>query len=135
MLRPEWQKNTFPPGGFPYTDKRTGHVFDATAGNLADRVNQVRNHRLANTHIYKSPEDFDREAIKQEIVDFMCARNSALCSEVDLSLMPPLPPEAPKPPHPCVKCGSLNLTPEMCVSCGGNRAKSWKCECGNVFSS
>src|SRR6478735_2013758 len=127
MLLPIWTKGSFPPGGFPYTDKRTGHVFDATAGNLDMRVNDVRKHRLANTHIYTDATDFDRDAIRQEIVDFMCAKNPSLCSDVDLSLAPPKAPEAPTPPHPCVQCGSLNLKPEICQSCGGSRAKSWEC--------
>lgn len=135
MLLPQWSRQQFPSGGYPYTDKRTGHVFDATAGNLDMRVNDVRKHRLANTHIYTNATDFDRDAIRQEIVDFMCNRNPSLCSDVDLSLAPPPTPEAPKLTHSCVKCGAMDATANICLSCGGRAVKNWTCNiCGNVFN-
>lgn len=135
MLKPEWQKSVFPPQGFPYTDKKTGYVFDATAGGLKDRVEDVRKHRMANPNHYPDQVDLNRDVIKSEIIAFMCHRNPDLCTEIDLALAPKPEPEAPKPSHACVKCGSWDSKPNYCLSCGGNRVKDYTCNvCGHVYS-
>lgn len=135
VLRPEWTKGRFPPQGFPYTDKRTGHVFDATAGDLTYRVADVQKHRRANPHVYPDAQDLNADFIRQEIIDFMCNKNPSLCSDVDLSLVAPPAPESPKPSHPCVRCQSWDLKPNYCLSCGGNRISDWTCNsCGAKVS-
>lgn len=137
ILKPEWQKSFFPSGGFPYTDKRTGYVFDATAGNLNDRVEDVRKHRIANPRHYPDKEDLNRDKIRSEIIAFMCNRNPDLCTDVDpdSAKASAVSSDTPKPSHSCVRCGSWDAEPNYCVSCGGNKVKNYTCRgCGNVFN-
>lgn len=133
QLRPEWRGTRFPNGGYPYQDRKTGFKFDAMAGNLEDRIKDVRKHRMANPTLYPDVKDLDSDNIRQEIIDYMCHRSPELCQEgdVDLSLIPRNDVSAIVQTQTCVNCGSsTNAKPVMCASCGNNRVKYWMCSCG-----
>lgn len=133
QLSPEWQGSRFCPGGYPYTDYKTGRVFDAMAGGLDDRVRQVQDHRRANASLY-SASDLDAGVVRQQIIDFMCNRRPSLCGGTDSATMPNPNPAILLPTANCPSCGALDAKPEMCASCGGSRVKYWTCNvCGTKY--
>ena len=133
-LLPQWQGSAWPPGGYPFQDPRTGMKFDAMAGNIDHKVAQVRQHRLANPTAYPNGERTNPDAVRQEIVDYICGKNPALCME---GFVPP----TPNPSNPaaivqtvnCPKCGLLDAKPTICPTCSGTRVKYWTCSCGEIF--
>jgi hypothetical protein len=128
-LLPEWQGTRFCPGGYPFTDGRTGYVFDAMAGGLNDRVADVMKHRRANPNLYPptEPKYLDRDWIRLEIIDFMCAKRPELCGDLPL----PKPQKLnviELPTTECQKCGATNWKPIFCPTCGGNRITGFECQ-------
>ena len=133
-LLPQWQGSAWPPGGFPFTDPRTGMKFDAMSGNIDHKVQQVQQHRRANPSVYPNGEGMNPDAIRQEIVDFMCAKNISLCMEGSVApTVRPGNPAAIVQTVNCPSCGKLDATPNFCVTCGGNKVRSWSCSCGTEF--
>lgn len=102
------------------------------AGDLNDRVRQVREHRLANRTIYPNAESLDAGAIRQEIIEYMCHRRPELCIEGLKAAIPN--PAKTVVDATCPKCGSKDVTPNYCKTCGGNRVESYTCNaCKSKF--
>ena len=131
-LLPQYQGSQFPPGGFPFTDPKSGRVFDAMAGGLADRIRDVTKHRLSNPAMY-SGDEINPDPIRQEIVDFMCGKRPQLCMEGFIPVIPN--PAALVQTVSCPTCGLLDAKPTFCPTCGGgDRIKFWTCNnCNTQF--
>lgn len=131
-LLPEWGGSRFPPGGYPYQDEKTGKVFDAMAGGLDDRVRQVREHRLANKHIFTDQSWFDTGFIRNQIVEYMCNRRPELCIEGLKAAIPN--PAKTVVDATCPKCQSKDVAPKYCQSCGGSKIEAFVCnQCSARF--
>lgn len=132
-LKDEWTGTRFPPGCWPYVDARTGMRFDPCAGGLSDRVMDVQKHRRANPNVFPEQEWHDAGFIRQQIVNFVCAKSPAICIETDAIL------QAVKAggfvqTQNCPNCSSAtDAKPVYCQSCGGNKISHWLCSCGQKF--
>lgn len=128
--------STWPSGGFPFTDPRTGKVFNAMSADLTLQAKNVIAHRKANPRIYSEAQFFHMDAVKQEILQFMCAKRPEICVETDriapttfvaskkkANLKQVSPPQGKR----CYKCGGNEFTPEWCKTCGGHKVRAWIC--------
>jgi hypothetical protein len=101
------------------------------SADLKSQAHNVMKHRLANPKIYPMGQ-INLDAIIQEIVTFTCNRLPHLCEDSDIPMQ--LSRALVKTPNikvpankVCVKCGSKNLTPSFCKTCGGSKVTSWVC--------
>jgi hypothetical protein len=131
----------FPPGGFNFTDPRTGMKFEVPH-NLDNQAAAVIQHRMANPRVYPENEfvHFEPGAVKQEIVNQVCARNPNLCQDSAMANTPipsqvNVPMSGPKADNkPCV-CGSERFDYIFCKTCGGRpKINGYKCrKCGKQY--
>lgn len=132
-LKDEWTGTRFPAGGYPYVDARTGMKFDAMAGGINDRILDVQKHRRANPTVFPEQEWHDAGFIRQQIINFMCTKNTSLCIETDAIKIASNASNFVQTQN-CPQCGSAtDAKPEYCASCGGSKIKWWICACGQKF--
>jgi len=122
------------PGGIQYQDPRTpaarwtdDHTF------LDERAQQVISFRLANPSIYPEAQWTDTAFVKQQIVDYNCARigyDGNYCLDYN---PPPTTPAAPPAPRLCPDCG-IEILPKYCPTCAGRRITGYECpQCHKEF--
>lgn len=125
----------WPPGGFLFTDSRTGEKFDAPGDSLRDVVNKVIALRVANPRVFDPSTDVKMllfDFVRSEVAEQNCARlgnDPAWCFDTDYK------PEVPKSlaKDKC-DCG-VPLVPNTCRTCGGGRVVSYTCpECKQTYS-
>lgn len=130
------RNGTIVPGGYPFTDPRTGYSFDAfTGGTFAGSVRQIIKHRLANPKIYdpvKDASSLSVDGVSKQLSDYTCARlgnSDEWC--VDGVKIPAKVYQPPTYGKACKFCGSTDFVPVYCSSCGGNKLRGFKCaKCG-----
>lgn len=120
------------PGGYSFTDPRTGRQFDGMAITFKAQCKLIREHRLANPRVY-SPADakyLNLEAIANELDIAICQRlgnNPKYCVDMQARAVAAAAAAAPRL---CPKCGKP-LEPILCKSCGGHKIKGYRCPaCG-----
>lgn len=134
-LKLRTRAGAWPPGGFPFKDPRTGKTFDAMSADLALQAKNVIAHRSANPRIYPRDEAqyFFADAVKQEIVDQICANRPELCTDHVGGRIEPQPiPKGVTVPSVqagkrCYKCGGTEFDPIFCKTCSGSKVKAWLC--------
>lgn len=126
---------SFPNGGFPFTDPRTGRRFDGMS--VSDTTMQARKvieHRLANPRIYPQNESqwFSLSGVIAEVVLAICSNNPDACMEPGDSVrrsndtrQAPIK-AAPSADVLCPQCGAGDW--EMIYSTGGCKS------CGKKLS-
>jgi hypothetical protein len=126
-----------PPGGWPFTDPRTGQVFPGMNYSYQDLMYAIANHRRANPRIYPAhePQYLDTDFISSEYDAWRCKSlgyDGSFCK--DLSAQPsPIPTavEIQQSGSSCPKCGETTATPKFCPTCSGHRLLGWICsKCG-----
>jgi hypothetical protein len=119
------------PGGFIYTDPKTGYKWDDTHSFLEDRVKQVLQHRLGNPTIFTDALWLGAGFISQQIQDYNCGRlgnDPSYCYDANPPVVKSLG-TAKK----CTDCG-VDLNPVMCKSCGGSKINGYSCpSCGKQY--
>jgi len=125
---------SWPAGGFPFVDPRTGKVFDGMSADLTLQAKNIIAHRKANPKIYPASEAqfLFIDAVKQEVLGYICARRPSLCADsVNVAMQIATPKNfvmpSPPPGKKCYRCGSTDLKPVPCKTCGGFKIKSWLC--------
>lgn len=126
-------KGGFPPGGFPFQDKRTGKKFDGMSADLKLQAMNVIQHRRGNMRLYPATEGmaFNSDAVQQEILEQVCANHRGICVEQVKSLPMSRNFAVVKSNKSCPKCGNTDLTPKYCKTCSGSKIRGWTCDkCG-----
>lgn len=119
------------PGGVQYQDPRTPAAVWSDSHTFPDeRVQQVIAFRKANPGIYPEPEWTDFNFVRQQVVEYNCARlggNGEYCFDTE----PVLPmPSAGLAKKVCPDCGA-NMTPQFCPTCAGQKITGYRCpQCG-----
>ena len=127
---------SFPPGGYQFTDLRTGLKFEH--GDFRDVVGQIISHRMANPRIYpkNEPTWFDFASVSNEVDEATCTRlnNSPKWCEtgeklpintdgLELMLMP----------NKCAGCGCSHGYQYLCPSCSGRKVLYYICDDCNTI--
>jgi hypothetical protein len=123
----------WPPGGYPFVDKRTGKNFDGMSADLGMQAKNVADHRKANPAIYPLSEGqwFDDLFIRQEIIEYMCSLRPELCYDGSAVKNPIWTEPVPPAGKTCIKCSGTEMSPTYCKTCSGRKVVSWKCnKCG-----
>jgi len=126
-----------PPGGYPYTDPRSGKTFDGfDAGGAGDQALRIAKYRRANPHIFPEPDWIDPGFIAHQILDFQVLRLPRRFF-IEVNHVPRLPPAGSRKANPVIpetggKCGcGGDLMPIHCATCKGKRVVGWTCgKCG-----
>lgn len=127
------------PGGYPYTDPRTGRKFDGfDAGGAGDQIMRIAKYRMANPRIFPEPEWADQHFIAKQLLEYQFQRlgnNMKYFVATDGTQSNPIvyAPKTPAanvtPPNRC-ECGA-NMAPVYCKTCSAQRLTGWKCPtCG-----
>lgn len=123
------------PGGYSYTDPRTGRKFEGMAITFMAQCKLIREHRLANPRVY-SPADakyFNLEFIGQELDAAICNRlgnNPKYCVDDQAQAIAAAAAATPPAPRLCPKC-SKPMEPILCKTCRGHKIKGYRCPaCG-----
>ncbi len=127
----------FPPGGYPFTDPKTGRKFNGWEGTPQMIAVKVAEHRRANPSLYPDGAGQDINGIIQEIF--------AQKFKVMPWLFRGQPDQGPGayPSQPATEpvtirgekcsCGATEFTPEYCKTCSGSRVVGMKCKsCGKA---
>lgn len=121
----------FPPGGFPYLDPKTGMKFPGLEANFKQQVGKIIAHRFVNGKKYPPEQQqyFDYDFVAEQLDEEQCRRlgnDPRWCHDTEkpnnrrAAAVPDG--EAPN----CHACGRL-MVKRYCRTCGGQRAKGWKC--------
>jgi hypothetical protein len=123
----------FPPGGWSFSDPRTGFQCKPMEGNVAMQSQKIIQNRRANPHLYHPGEGhwFDPAYVIQEIYAQKAKTHPELFKghdDLKAGTMNPID----KNVSIC-SCGGI-LKNEYCQSCGGARILGRKCEkCGKQY--
>jgi predicted RNA-binding Zn-ribbon protein involved in translation (DUF1610 family) len=127
--------NPWLPGGYPFTDPRTGLKFDAMSADLKMQAQNVIKHRRGNPHVYHpdEPKYLDLDWVMLEIEDALCTEAPQYCGDDNVSKPDPTI-QVETPDKDCPKCGKRNWLPLWCQSCGRPKILNYKCaECTFVL--
>lgn len=134
------REGTFPPGGFIFTDPRTGHQFDGIG--FKRTVDAIVEHRRANPRLYPTSDGkyLDWEFTAQELSIFSCQRignQSQFCKLVNgANVFKPEPmSEVMKMDRVCAKCGEVNGKVKLCETCGGRKVIGFFCVQCSLYQS
>lgn len=120
--------------GAPFTDPRTGRIFDAYQLGLDDAVVQTIEHRKANPHFYPVTEleKFDPISVRQEILATVHSKFPEMFrSESNGSFVPQV---NFQPTVKVCHCGGSEFTPIVCPTCSGQRITGQRCvKCGFIY--
>ena len=124
----------FPPGGFGFTDPKTGLRFNGYEGTVEMTANKVADHRRANPNLYDARQ-ISIEGIKQEILAQKYAEMPWLFVGYK-GHAPTMPSVRATPEMPdlgrCI-CGCSEIEPIYCSVCSGRRITGFKCKaCGKT---
>lgn len=125
-----------PPGGWPFTDPRTGMVFNGMNYDYVGLMHAIANHRKSNPRVYPTsdPQYLDVDFISSEYDAWRCrllGYNPMFCRD----LAPTGSLEQKAAPQQsgsaCPKCGETEASPKYCATCSGQRLLGWTCsKCG-----
>ena len=125
------------PAGVPFTDERTGRVFDAYQMGLRETVKAIIQHRSSNPTFYPSGDAkwFDVVEVRQEVLREVYKKRPDLFVGFNASSSPQrvmVSASKPAAPSTC-QCGSTEFDPVYCPTCSGRRVTGFKCQnCGKV---
>ena len=137
-LRLKRPHGTMPPGGFPFTDPRTGKVFPPFEAFLDEQAAKIIHHRLANPHIYLSSDAtyLDMELVKQEILAPLYLRHKELFEgESDSAAIVIQAKDLPvTAPGACKSCKGFDYESIFCTTgCASGKILGYKCRgCGRT---
>ena len=117
----------FPPGGYPFTDPRTGMKFNGAEATFDQQVNKIIQHRLINPKVYP-PDDtqwITVPYVAAELDKFQCDR---LGNDPRFCTGPAATVQYFKLAGKfCDSCGGT-LAEVLCPTCGGRKVTGWKCQ-------
>ncbi len=127
------RQGDFPPGGYQYTDARTGMTFDGNGG-FDFTVQAILQHRRANKKLYP-PEDLkelDVDYVSTILDEYTCNRlknSSNWCKRSDGVVILPSAAsgEIEKLKSPCPNCGNDEGRVKYCATCAGKRILGHYC--------
>lgn len=123
------------PGGYPYTDPKTGMKFDGfDAGGFGDQVLRIIRHRMANKARYPAtePQFLDEAFVANQVDEYQCLRlgnDPRYCQDES---QPGINLPAVTADSKC-QCGGA-LLPRYCPTCKGQRIIGYICGvCGKTY--
>jgi hypothetical protein len=133
------ESSGLPPGGLIFEDPRVrGKLWNDTSAFLEDRATEVIKFRMANPEIYNPDKDrdfFDREKVKQEIVQYNYHRlggNERWFINQEPTTRKPSWFQALPTSKRC-DCG-VEFEERLCTSCVGRKVIGYRCpKCGGLF--
>lgn len=124
----------WPTNGFPFTEPKTGKLFDGMSADLRLQAQNVIQHRKANPNIFP-PNDlglFDQHNVERQIINQICAARPEACYDDSLPEIMTQPQQSIAPASKkCFKCGSSDLEPIYCKTCSGKRILAYRCKACN----
>ena len=125
------------PGGYPYTDPKTGFKFDGfSAGGFGDQVLRIIQHRRTNPTFYPpwNQEPFNETFVGNQLDEYQCQRlgnDKRFCVDENLPAVPAI--KNPVPVGKCAACGG-DLIEKLCSTCSGRRVTGRTCtKCGKGY--
>lgn len=135
LLRLKSPNGSFPPGGYEFTDPRTGMRFNGMEATLPQQELKIIQHRIANPKIY-NPSDtnfFDRQEVRQEIFRQMHAKHPGLFVGYDGEIVRVQKFAIEPQPTAACSCGSTEFETQYCPTCSGRKITGYKCtKCGKT---
>lgn len=136
-LRLKNPSNQFPPGGYPFTDERTGFKVDPMSGTPDMHAVKIIAHRRANPHIYPpaEPQWFDQTSVREEVLQQKFKTNPELfVGQPEKIKLIKAKSKVIDPGNSICECGALDWEPTFCPTCGGRKkVTGFKCrKCGRT---
>ena len=125
-----------PPGGWYFTDPRTGLVFNGMNFDYTGLMYAISQHRKANPRVYSpnEPQYLDVDYISAEYDAWLCkslGHNPAFCKDMSPQGSLEHTNAAQESGSACPKCGETQASPKYCPTCAGQRLIGWICsKCG-----
>lgn len=122
-----------PPGGFHFTDPRTGFRFPPMDGGFDEQVSRIIRHRRANPRLYPPEQTsfLNPVSVANELDLYQCLRlgnNPKFCTD---GAIPVKPDRLTRPSNRlCPRCNTAMIE-VLCPTCGSPRTIAHKCpSCG-----
>ncbi len=122
----------WPPGGYPFTDPKTGQKFDGMSADLKSQCLNVITHRFANPKKYPptNVNAFDFDHVLREISEYQCLRlgnNPRFCFDTEHPTRRTKEVQTVDGVPVCPSCGKM-MIPYRCPTCSGTRIRGWQCQ-------
>lgn len=123
----------YPPGGYPFTDGRTGFKFPGMEDTFYGQVRAIIRHRLANENLYprNQPQFLSLDHVAAELDVYQCNRlgnNPSFCTDGTIQVK-----SGPATNNPCPACGTL-MNARFCATCPSQKWIGWGCpKCGKTL--
>lgn len=119
----------FPPGGYAFTDPKTGQSFNGMEATFDEQVGRIIRHRRGNPNVYPPGSNLDFASVANELDAHQCLRlgnNPRLCT--DGSPVTHMSPAAPLPGAPACPACKQPMQPRYCPTCSSRRLIGWECD-------